>query len=115
MSQQTTQEKKARIKRKIRARVSGTAMRPRLSVYRSNNHMYAQLIDDAQGVTLASASDLKLSKMKKMDAAKAVGSAIATAAKTKNVTAAVFDRNGFKYAGRIAALAEEARKSGLKF
>ncbi len=115
MAQPTIQEKRGRIKRKIRARVSGTAARPRLSVFRSNTHIYAQLIDDAHGVTVASATDLKLKKMKKMEAAQAVGNAIAAAAKANNISAAVFDRNGFKYAGRIAALAEEARKAGLKF
>ncbi|HSE56967.1 MAG TPA: 50S ribosomal protein L18 [Candidatus Paceibacterota bacterium] len=115
MAQQTTQDKKLRIKRKIRSRVSGTAARPRLSVYRSNRFIYAQLIDDSTATTLASATDLKLGKMKKMEAAQAVGAAIAALAKEKKITAAVFDRNGFKYAGRISALADAARANGLLF
>lgn len=115
MAQQTTQEKKLRIKRKIRSRISGTAARPRLSVYRSNRFIYAQLIDDGAAKTLASASDIKMGKMKKMEAAQAVGKAIAAVAKEKNISTVVFDRNGFKYAGRVVALAEAARAGGLNF
>jgi large subunit ribosomal protein L18 len=114
MSRQTTQQKKMRIKRKIRALVSGTEATPRLSVYRSNNYMYAQLIDDARGVTIASASDMK-AKGTKMDGAIAAGKELAKAAKAKGVEKVVFDRNGFKYAGRIKALADAAREAGLKF
>jgi large subunit ribosomal protein L18 len=106
--------KRIRIKKKIRAKISGTAHRPRLSVFRSNRFIYAQLIDDAAGKTLVSASDLKL-KGKARDRAEAVGVAIAKAAKEKKIGEAVFDRGGFRYAGRIEALAEGARKAGLKF
>ena len=119
MSRQSTQEKKLRIKRKIRATISGTDTRPRMSVFRSSTHIYAQLIDDVQAVTLASASDLSGTKGKnsgtKMESAQAVGKDIAKAAKAKGLEAVVFDRNGFKYAGRIKALADAAREAGLKF
>jgi large subunit ribosomal protein L18 len=114
MSRQTPQQKKLRIKRKIRATISGTDTRPRLSVFRSNNYMYAQLIDDVNAVTIAAASDMK-SKGTKMAGAIAAGTALATAAKAKGITSAVFDRNGFKYAGRIKALADAAREAGLQF
>ncbi len=115
MSKQTTQEKKARIKRKIRSRISGTEARPRLSVYRSNAFIYAQLVDDQNGKTIAAASDLKMKKMKKVDAAKAVGKEIAAKALAKGITAVSFDRNGFKYTGRVKTLADEARAAGLIF
>jgi large subunit ribosomal protein L18 len=116
MSKQTSQQKKLRIKRKIRATISGTETRPRLSVFRSNNYMYAQLIDDTNAVTVASASDMKAGeKNSKMEGAIAVGKALAAAAKAKGITMAVFDRNGFKYAGRIKALADAAREAGLQF
>lgn len=114
MSKQTSQQKKLRIKRKIRATISGTETRPRLSVFRSNNYMYAQLIDDANAVTVAAATDMK-AKGTKMEGAIAAGKALATAAKAKGITQAVFDRNGFKYAGRIKALADAAREAGLQF
>ena len=115
MSTQSTQQKRIRIKGKIRTRVSGTAERPRLSVYRSNRFVYAQLIDDSKGVTIGSASNIKMEKMKKMEAAKAVGAAIANQAKAKGITKVVFDRNGFKYTGRVRALADEVRANGLIF
>ncbi len=107
----------ARLKRKkrIRARVSGTAMRPRLSVYRSNKHVFAQLVDDTKSQTLASASDLKEAKGTPMERAKKVGGEIATAAKAKNIEMAVFDRNGYRYHGCVKALADAAREAGLKF
>ena len=116
MSRSTTQEKRNRIKRKIRASVSGSASRPRLSVFRSNNYIYAQLIDDAKAVTLVAASDIKAKKgTTKMEGAIAAGKEIATKAKEKGIDQVVFDRNGFKYAGRIKALADAARDAGLKF
>jgi len=115
MSRQSTQEKKLRIKRKIRASISGTAARPRMSVFRSSTHIYVQLIDDVNAATLVSASDIKGKKGTKMDSAKATGSEIATSAKAKGITSVVFDRNGFKYAGRIKALADAARDGGLLF
>lgn len=116
MSRSTTQEKRLRIKRKIRATISGTETRPRLSVFRSNNYIYAQLIDDASGKTLVSASDIKAKAgTKKMEGAIATGKTIATLAKEKGIAHVVFDRNGFKYAGRIKALADAAREAGLQF
>lgn len=114
MSRQTTQQKRLRIKRKIRSQVSGTEARPRLSVFRSNNYLYAQLIDDTKGVTVVGVSDIK-SKGTKMEGAIAAGKELATAAKAKGVSAVVFDRNGFKYAGRIKAFADAAREAGLEF
>ncbi len=109
-------EKRARLHKKIRSRVTGTAERPRLSVFRSNRYMYAQLIDDVAGVTLVSASDLGVSdKINKVERAKTVGAKLAANAKTKNITTVVFDRGGFSYRGRVAALADAARAAGLQF
>lgn len=115
MSRQSTQEKKMRIKRKVRALVSGTETRPRMSVFRSNNFMYAQLINDESGVTIVAANDMNRKKVTKMEGAIQVGKDIAKAATAKGITAIVFDRNGFKYAGRIKALADAAREAGLQF
>ena len=106
---------RARRHNRIRAKIIGTSARPRLVVFRSLNHHYAQLIDDAKGVTLASASDLKLKGGKKSERAKKVGLELAAAAKEKKITACVFDRNGYKYHGRIKAIAEGAREGGLQF
>lgn len=103
------------MKNKIRAKVTGSDLRPRLSVYRSNQHMYAQLIDDAKGMTLAAASDAKITAGTKTDRAKKVGEMIAEAAKGKKITKVTFDRNGFKYTGRIKLLADAARSGGLEF
>lgn len=100
---------------RVRGRVHGTESRPRLAVFRSNRYIYAQVIDDTRGVTIASASTLGGKKMSQMEQAKAVGAEIAKAAKAKGVTAVVFDRGGFQYAGRIAALADAARAGGLTF
>ncbi len=109
-------EKRARLHKKIRSRVSGTGERPRLCVFRSNRYMYAQLIDDVRGVTLASASDISLDdKITKVDRATFVGKKLAEEAKKKNITTVVFDRGGFSYRGRVAALAEGARAAGLAF
>lgn len=102
-------------KKRVRATISGTAERPRLSVFRSNSHIYAQLIDDVNGVTLAQASDLKSKNGNKTESASAVGKAIAEAAKKAKITTCVFDRNGYKYHGRVKALAEGAREGGLQF
>jgi large subunit ribosomal protein L18 len=105
----------------IRNKISGTAERPRLSVYRSNSNIFAQLIDDVNGVTLASAStiDKELSANVKhggnVEAAKVVGKAIAERAAAKGITTIVFDRSGYKYTGRVSALAEAAREAGLQF
>jgi large subunit ribosomal protein L18 len=97
--------------------MEGTTARPRLSVFRSAKHMYAQVIDDSTAKTLAAASTLseKVKGVKKSDAAKQVGTAIATACKNKGITQVVFDRNGFLYHGRVKALAEGAREAGLEF
>ena len=109
-------EKRARLHKKIRTRVSGTEARPRLAVFRSNRYMYAQLIDDVKAITMASASDISLTdKMTKVERAKKVGLRLAEEAKKKNITAVVFDRGGFSYRGRVQALADGAREGGLNF
>ncbi|MFA5132354.1 MAG: 50S ribosomal protein L18 [Candidatus Paceibacterota bacterium] len=109
-------EKRVRLHKKIRSRVSGTAERPRLAIFRSNRYMYAQLIDDVRGITLASASDISLSdKMTKVQRANTVGKKLAEEAKKKTITAVVFDRGGFSYRGRVEALADGAREGGLMF
>lgn len=100
--------------RKIRTQISGTDIRPRLAVFRSNKHISAQLIDDVKGFTLASATDIA-GKGTKVERAIAVGKALAISAKTKGITSVVFDRGGFLYAGRVKALAEAARTAGLQF
>ncbi len=108
-----------RRKAHIRLKVEGSTERPRLSVYRSLNHIYAQVIDDAAGKTLVAAStlspELKDGKGKKKDLAKEVGKLLAKKCQEKQIAAVVFDRNGFMYHGRIAAVAEGAREGGLKF
>jgi large subunit ribosomal protein L18 len=111
----TKDEKRIRLKKKIRAKISGTKERPRLSVFRSNKFIYAQVIDDMSGKTLLSASDIKITKGTKTEKAKEVGKMIATACKGAKIDKVVFDRNGFKYTGRIKLLADEARATGLKF
>lgn len=108
-------QKRARRHARIRSQVKGTAERPRLSVYRSNTTIYAQIINDVTGVTIASASDLKEKSGTKTERAQKVGKNIADAAKKAKVTSVVFDRGGFLYAGRIKALAEAAREAGLNF
>lgn len=130
MSERNANKGMARLRRqrRVRAKVKGTAERPRLSVFRSAAHISAQLIDDVAGKTLAAASDLSLDK-KERDALKkgegerkakvsiafAVGKAVAEAGKKAGIETVVFDRNGFSYTGRVAALAEGARENGLKF
>ncbi|EEJ68802.1 50S ribosomal protein L18 [Lactobacillus crispatus] len=110
---------KLRLKRhrRIRGKISGTAERPRLSIFRSNKNIYAQLIDDVAGVTLASASTLdeNVSDATKVEQAAAVGKAIAEAAKAKDISTVVFDRSGYLYHGRVQALADAARENGLDF
>ena len=107
--------------RRIRNRFSGTAERPRLAVFRSNNHMYAQIIDDTVGNTLVSASTLQkevkagLEKTNNVDAAAYLGTVIAKRALEKGIKSVVFDRGGFIYQGKIKALAEAAREAGLEF
>ncbi len=119
MAEKTTprEKRKARIRRKV----SGTAARPRLTIYKSLKHMYAQLVDDTTGKTLVAVSTgskaLKgeVKEDDKTAAAKKVGAAIAWAAKEKGIEAVVFDRNGFDYHGRVQAVAAAAREAGLKF
>ena len=113
-----TDRKVNRLKRhkRVRVRVNGTSERPRLSVYRSLNHLYVQVIDDAGGRTLAAASTVELkSKGNGVDEAARVGKAIAAKAKAAGVSTVVFDRGGFLYHGRIKALADAAREAGLEF
>ena len=113
----------ARIRRHLRVRKSvfGTTERPRLSVFRSINEIYAQVIDDLDGNTLTSASSIdtdlrtKMAGLKKSDQAKLVGQTVAERAKSKGIEAVVFDRGGFRYTGRIKALADGAREGGLEF
>lgn len=100
--------------RRVRGKISGTAERPRLNVFRSNTNIYAQVIDDIAGVTLASASSLKENGTK-TEQAKAVGTAVAKAAAAAGVSEVIFDRGGYLYHGRVQALAEAARENGLKF
>jgi large subunit ribosomal protein L18 len=119
MAKQTTTREKRRAR--IRRKLSGTAERPRLTVYKSLKHMYAQLVDDASGTTLVSVGTTskalkgEVAEDDKTAAAKKVGAALARAAKEKGIEAVVFDRNGFDYHGRVAAVAAAAREAGLKF
>ncbi|UOE40693.1 50S ribosomal protein L18 [Chryseobacterium suipulveris] len=109
-------QKRDRIKRRVRGKISGSAELPRLSVYKSNKEIYAQLIDDKDGKTLASASSRALNaKGTKTEVSAEVGKAIAEKAKAAGIESIVFDRNGFVYHGRIKALADGAREAGLKF
>lgn len=110
-------EKRLKIKRRIRGKISGTNERPRMSVFRSNKQIYVQLIDDLSGKTLVSASSLGINEdniTKKEESAK-VGEIVAQKAKEAGITSVVFDRNGYLYHGRVKELAEAARKGGLKF
>ncbi|HZK09393.1 MAG TPA: 50S ribosomal protein L18 [Bacteroidales bacterium] len=115
------QHRRFRIKQRIRKTISGTAERPRLSVFRSNKEIYAQLIDDINGRTLAAASSLSKdvageeSKANKIEQAQKVGNLMAKKAQDAGIDTVVFDRNGYLYHGRIKALAEAVRKGGLKF
>ena len=107
--------------RRLRNRFNGTAERPRLAVFRSNNHMYAQIIDDTVGKTLVSASTLdkdvkaELEKTNNVEAATVVGTVVAKKALEKGITTVVYDRGGFVYEGKVKALAEAAREAGLEF
>jgi len=115
--------RKARIRRhrRVRAKISGTAERPRLNIYRSLDNIYAQVIDDVAGHTLASASTIdrelrgQVEDKNKTEAAKMVGELVAKRAQDVGVTEVVFDRGGFRYHGRVKALADAAREAGLKF
>jgi len=109
------QVRRIRRKRGIRKRILGTAERPRLSVTRSNKQIYAQVIDDVMGKTLAAASSLKQAKGSDVASAVEVGKVLAEKAKAAGVEAVTFDRNGYRYHGRVKALADAAREGGLKF
>ncbi len=106
---------------RVRKKVSGTAQKPRLCVYRSTNHIYAQIIDDVKGNTLCAASTLEkdimaqVAEMSKSEAAKVVGAAVAQKAQKLGIKAVVFDRGGYLYTGRVEALADGAREAGLEF
>ena len=121
VSKQSRQEVRVKKHMKIRNRFSGTAERPRLAVFRSNNHMYAQIIDDTVGNTLVAASTLEkevkeqLEKTNNVDAAAYLGTVIAKRAIEKGIDTVVFDRGGFIYKGKIEGLADAAREAGLKF
>ncbi len=109
------ENRRMKIKFRIRKNVNGTAERPRLSVFRSNKQIYAQVINDITGTTLASASSLGLEKMPKDEQAQKVGELIAQKAQAAGIQAVVFDRNGYLYHGRVKELADAARKGGLNF
>lgn len=106
--------------RRVRKKISGSAARPRLNVYRSNRHLFVQVIDDAEGHTLVSCSTIdkelapQLSEMKKVEAAKLVGQTVGARAKDAGISTVVFDRGGFMFTGRVAAVAEGAREAGLQ-
>ncbi len=116
-----TDESRAKRKKRIRKGIHGDATRPRLTVFRSAKHIYAQVVDDTRGTTLAAVStlqkDLKgpADEKAKLDAAKLIGQAIAKACKDKGIAKVAFDRNGYLYHGRIQAVADAARKAGLEF
>ena len=119
MALRTKQEQRRRRHRRVRKQVMGTAERPRLAVFRSNRHIYVQAIDDIAGRTLASAStvekDQRAGATATVDAARAVGTSIGERLKAAGVNTAVFDRGGFQYHGRVAAIAEGARAAGIEF
>ena len=112
----TNTNRRVRIKAHIRHKVSGTALRPRMTVFRSNTQIYVQLVDDVQGLTLAAASSLGMKdKVTKSEQAAKVGALIAKVAIDAGVTEVIFDRNGYLYHGRVKQLADAARTAGLKF
>jgi len=120
IKQEDTREARLRRHRRLRVKLGGTAERPRLNVYRSLQHIYAQVIDDTQGVTLASASTMDPELRGTLDGAKAdrasaVGRLVAQRAKAKGIDKVVFDRGGYLYHGRVKALADGAREAGLEF
>ena len=117
MSATTIREARARRKRRIRGRISGTTERPRVSVFRSNKAIYAQLVDDVAAATIVAArsAEIDTAGLKKADVAKKVGELLAQRAKDKGIERVVFDRSGYLYHGRVKALAEGAREGGLVF
>ncbi|MBK9316035.1 MAG: 50S ribosomal protein L18 [Acidobacteria bacterium] len=119
MANRSRQDMRRAVHRRIRRKVKGTAERPRLAIFRSLNHIYAQVIDDVKGVTICSASTIEKSagvgNGGNTDAAKTIGRLIAERAKEKGVSSVVFDRGGYIYHGRVKTLAEAAREAGLQF
>jgi large subunit ribosomal protein L18 len=115
MSKTSATEKRQKRHRRVRSKVFGTGLRPRLSVFKSNTAIYVQIIDDEKSVTLVSASSIGTKGKSMMEKAKLVGSAIAKEAKAKGIEKVVFDRGGYVYTGRIEALADSARAGGLIF
>jgi large subunit ribosomal protein L18 len=117
MTVMTSRQRRQRRRYRVRAKVSGNAERPRLSVYRSNRGIFAQLIDDVEGRTVASANwtEPELRTLGKMDQARKAGELIAARAKDAGIGTCVFDRSGYRYHGRVKALAEGAREGGLEF
>src|SRR6266567_7661441 len=121
MARVSSNEVRLRIHERIRKRLAGSPARPRLAVFRSNKHIYAQVIDDAKGTTLTAASSLEADAKKDLKnggnvaAAKAVGKLVGERAKARGIDAVLFDRGGYLYHGRVKALAEAAREAGLKF
>jgi large subunit ribosomal protein L18 len=117
----TKLERRTRIKMRIRKKITGTAERPRLAVFRSNKQIYVQVVDDLHGVTLLSASSREkeieaiATSGKKVEQAKLVGKLLASKCKEKGIESVVFDRSGYKYHGRVKSLADAAREGGLKF
>jgi len=118
MGRDSRDEIRKRIHKRIRSRVAGTPVRPRLAIFRSVNHIYAQVIDDAQGHTLASAASTEKELKGKggnVEGAKLIGKTVAERAKAKGINKIVFDRGGYLYHGRVKALADAAREAGLEF
>ncbi len=118
----TKSDKRLNRRKRIRARVSGTAERPRVSVFRSNRHIFLQSVDDGKGATISSANDLKIrraggkkGKESKIDSARETGKSLAESLKGKKIKTVVFDRGGYKYHGRVKAAAEGLREGGLEF
>jgi large subunit ribosomal protein L18 len=115
MSVKTKEARRLQRRRRVRAKITGTATRPRLAVFRSNNGVFAQLIDDLSGRTLVGVEWTEFRGVSKMEQAEKVGTAIAERAKAAGIERAVFDRGGYQYHGRVKALAEAAREGGLAF
>lgn len=115
MDTKIKKEQRDRRRKRIRAKIFGTSEKPRLSVFRSNKYITAQLIDDSKGVTLASATSKNISGKSVLEKAKAVGASIAEQAKVKKISTAMFDRGGYLYTGSVSAIADGAREAGLKF
>lgn len=117
MTTKQKQQRRLRIKMRIRKRINGTAERPRMTVFRSNTGMYVQLVDDTKGTTLVSANTKQLvsKKSANIEDAKALGKAVAEKAVAQGITTVVFDRNGYLFHGKVKAVADAAREGGLKF